>query len=347
MPCERMSVPIAGLIPARKHRSNNESMASLAKTEQVNGSEWSGNGQEPPLRYHLARRLVGVPTFAEYTRTLVGGALYFGAPLILARLLAKRGQRKALHQLERWWSRRVFQHLQIIFDVEGLEHIDPHTAYLVAPLHEGFADVPALLHLPLNLRFAARDELFGWRLLGSYLSDTGQLLVEPERGARSYRRLLRTAAEVFAAGESLVIFPQGTILGIETEFLRGAFALAKALERPILPIALTGSHRVWEHPYNPRLRYGQRISLRVLNPLSVDEVRMADIGVLRLAVQRSLKAAALDGTMARPRRFVPERDGYWDGYAYRIDPDFPELAAQIEHHRQMDRMQFNPSAQLV
>ena len=38
--------------------------------------------------------------------------------------------------------------------------------------------------------------------------------------------------------------------------------------------------------------------------------------------------------MAPPRRFVPARDGYWDGYAYAIDPDFPELAMEIARHRQ-------------
>ena len=38
--------------------------------------------------------------------------------------------------------------------------------------------------------------------------------------------------------------------------------------------------------------------------------------------------------MAPPRRFVPERDGYWDGYAYEIDPAFPSLQAEIARHRQ-------------
>jgi 1-acyl-sn-glycerol-3-phosphate acyltransferase len=37
--------------------------------------------------------------------------------------------------------------------------------------------------------------------------------------------------------------------------------------------------------------------------------------------------------MAQPRRFVPARDGYWDGYAYEIDPAFPALRAEVERHR--------------
>jgi 1-acyl-sn-glycerol-3-phosphate acyltransferase len=238
-----------------------------------------------------------------------------------------------MHAIERWWARRMVSHLRIQLDLAGLEQIDRRERYVVAPLHEGFVDALALFHLPLDLRFVARDELFRWRLLGRYLRTTGQIEITPEQGARAYRQLLRGARDAFAVGESVVVFPQGTILGIESEFMAGAFALARALERPILPVALTGSHRVWEHPYTPRLRYGQRISLRVLPPVVAGRGPALSLDDLRITIRRRLKAAALDGTMARPRHFVPARDGYWDGYAYQIDPDFPQLAEDIKRHR--------------
>ena len=37
--------------------------------------------------------------------------------------------------------------------------------------------------------------------------------------------------------------------------------------------------------------------------------------------------------MAPARHFEPERDGYWDGYSYAIDPAYPELARQVAQHR--------------
>ncbi len=288
---------------------------------------------EPRLHYYLLRRKVGVPTLSLYLRTVWGILGWFLLLPLVARLLGRLGARRALHIVARWWARGVTRYLQIRLDIKGLEHIDPQQAYIVAPLHEGFADVLTLLHLPLRLRFAARDELFGTRILGPLLRDTGQLFVAPERGAWSYRALHRAARDVFACGESLVLFPQGTILGIEADFRSGAFALARALRRPILPIALTGGHRVWEHPYTPRLRYGQRISMWVFAPIPVEEIEATGVEPLRQATQRQLKAAALGGAMAPPRRFVPARDGYWDGYAYRIDPEFPDLLADIARHR--------------
>jgi 1-acyl-sn-glycerol-3-phosphate acyltransferase len=100
-----------------------------------------------------------------------------------------------------------------------------------------------------------------------------------------------------------------------------------------LPIALTGGHRVWEHPFSPRLRYGERMSLRILPPIPAVACQALDVEGLRCEVRRQLKTTALSGTMAPPRRFVPARDGYWDGYAYTIDSAFPELAADVARHR--------------
>lgn len=130
-----------------------------------------------------------------------------------------------------------------------------------------------------------------------------------------------------------MVFPQGSVLGLETEFAEGAFRLARALERPLLPVAITGSHRVWEYPFSPRVRYGQRVNVKVLPPVSAHEVGSRDPKDIRQLVQRRLKAAALTEAVVPPRRFVPERDGYWDGFAYRIEPVFAKPHAEVAAHR--------------
>jgi 1-acyl-sn-glycerol-3-phosphate acyltransferase len=202
---------------------------------------------------------------------------------------------------------------------------------VVVALHEGFADALALLHLPLALRFVARDELFDWPELGAVLHGTQQINVSPEAGPASLRTMLREAAPVFARGESLVVFAQGSILGLEISFRLGAFAVARHHARPILPVAISGSHRVWAHPFSPRLRVGERVSLRVLEPIRPEA--LTDLETARLNLQRTLKGAALEPGMAAPRRYDPHRDGFWDGYAFEIDPDFPALEAVLRTHR--------------
>jgi 1-acyl-sn-glycerol-3-phosphate acyltransferase len=277
--------------------------------------------------------LVSLPDRRTRWRATAGISFWLGAPLLVMRLLGRAGRRHELHRVARWWARGVTRHLAIRLHVEGLDLIEPGQAYVVTPLHEGFADALALLHLPLDQRFAVRDELFSWRLFGGLLRDTEQLELCPELGMQAYLQLRRQAPAVLEGGESLVLFPQGSILGIEIDFKSGPFALAEALGRPILPVALSGSHRVWEHPYSPRLRYGQRISLAVLPPVDPNRLRALGAEGARVEVQHCLKTRALDGRMAPPRRFVPERDGYWDDYAYEIDPSFPALRAEIERHR--------------
>ncbi len=290
-------------------------------------------GGEPPIRYTLAGDRIGVSSLGEYLRAAVDIAVWLGVTPLPARLLARAGAHRASTRAQRLWARGTARALGLQIDWQGLDQIDPDETYVVTPLHEGFADVLPLLQLPLPLRFVVRNELAEWPLLGAYLRDTGQITIRPESGVSAYRRLIREAEDVFGRGESLVIFPQGSILGIETDFLPGAFAVAHALHRPILPIALTGSHRVWEHPFSPRLRRGERLGLRVLSPVPAAEVRASGVDGARREICRRLKSAALDAAMAPPRRFKPRRDGYWDGYAYEIDPAFPDLAVDIATHR--------------
>lgn len=253
----------------------------------------------------------------------------------LARVITSRplrGRPGAQRAVLRALARVVRAHLRLRLHVSGLEHVRGGP-FVIAPLHEGLLDPVVLLALPLPMRFAARDELFGWPLVGDVLRATQQIAVRPEQGALAYRELLRCGRDVVAAGESVVVFPQGTVLGIETDFTGGAFHLARALGVPVLPVALSGTHRAWEWPFTPTLRYGQPVSVRVLPPVPVETLRNHDIGNIRIACRRAVKAAALDAAPAVPRSFVPERDGWWDGYRYEIDPDWPELRARAEQQR--------------
>ena len=57
--------------------------------------------------------------------------------------------------------------------------------------------------------------------------------------------------------------------------ISGAFALARHLGAPLLPVVLTGGHRVWEHPFAPTLRYGQPIAVYAPQQDSVEKLLAA------------------------------------------------------------------------
>ena len=230
---------------------------------------------------------------------------------------AVSGDRPRLHQAERDWAEAAIRALDIRVDVVGLGSVDPRRRYVVAPLHEGFADVLALLRLPLDLNWVIRDELLELPYFGEYLDAAGHIAVTPELPRSAIRRIWRGAEETFSRGESLVVFPQGTVLGLEAAFQAGAFHLAERFDSALLPVVLTGSHRVWEYPFAATLRRGQHIRLEVLDPIEPGDA----VAGMR-AIERQMKQRALDATTAPARRYLPKRDGIWPGYRFDIDPDY-------------------------
>lgn len=268
----------------------------------------------------------------ELIKTAVGASLLVGAAEPILSVLARTIPRNDTQRLLRAWATAVIRFLDIEINVAGVREIDPGQQYVVAPLHEGFADALALSRLPIDLRYVARDELFEWRRLGRFLEASDQIMVKPEHPVAGLRGLLDECRRTFARGQSVVIFPQGSILGVEAAFTSGAFRLADRLGVPLLPVVITGTHRVWEHPYSDRLRFGQRVSMRALAPLPIGRATE-----MARETERRMKRIALSDDTAPARRFDPLQDGFWDGYRYEIDPDFPEVAALVERHRSLSR----------
>ena len=129
-------------------------------------------------------------------------------------------------------------------------------------------------------------------------------------------------------GDDVVVFPQGSVLGIESAFQAGVGWLARHLGVPILPVVITGTHRIWGFPFDTTVHLDRTVQVGVLESI---EPRDATRAGMR-EIERTMKRRALAATQ-QPRRYEPERDGWWDGYRFTIDPDFPELAAAIDARR--------------
>ncbi len=224
------------------------------------------------------------------------------------------------------WSAAALSHLDVRLTSHGLDNIDPRTTYVVVANHESFLDPLALLQLPLRIGFVARDELVDWPILDRYLQRDHNVVLCPERGLSALRTLLSEGSRILGRGVSLAAFPQGTVLGIETAFSVGPFELASRERVAVLPVALSGGHRVWDYPFSPRVRYGCAMTMTVLPPVAVDDPYATAASVSAL-----IKTTALRGPATR--RFQPELDGFWDDYRYEIDPAFPELAETISARR--------------
>ncbi len=263
----------------------------------------------------------------EQLLVLLAAPLFIHFTALLFTLVGRLGLKRARVRLEILWSSTVLRILGVRTTIEGTELL-PQGPAILLPLHEGFLDVVLLLGLRRSIRFLARDELFEWPQLGRVLSSGGHVLIPTDPKLADYRRVVTEIGTTLAAGHDVVIFPQGSILGVEVEFATGARRLAASFGVPIVPIVITGTHRIWEHPYSPTLRRGQNARLEILSSLS-HRISAEDWRT----TEREMKRIALTQEAAPVRRLVPDRDGYWDGYNYSIDPDFGDLADQVAQHR--------------
>ena len=155
---------------------------------------------------------------------------------------------------------------------------------VVAANHESVLDPPLLaLAARHPLRFLAKEELWRYRP-GAWLMDA--LGGVPVRRGREGHVAVGTAAELLAAGESVAIFPQGTVRGVWT---RGAARLALEAGVPLVPVAIVGSAEALS-----RGRLGfPRIAIVVGEPIDVERAKPTVAAARELTSRLAARVEAL------------------------------------------------------
>ena len=128
-------------------------------------------------------------------------------------------------------------------ELEGFEAIDFSKPHIIVANHQSKIDVCVSYRaLPVPLRFVLKQELAHVPLVGWYARAMGMVFIEREAARKAARRL-QDAHELFAAGDSLCAFPEGTRSrdGRVGSFKGGVFKLAIESGVPILPVAIEGS----------------------------------------------------------------------------------------------------------
>ncbi len=200
-------------------------------------------------------------------RTFVLVPVFFVVTLILASFIILYGFIRPISpvhgRIVKRWSRWFLRIPPVRFEVEGLEHIDPRTRYIIASNHQSAFDVPLLLWvLPLEGRFLTKQELFKIPLFGTAMSRVGMIKINREAGGSS-RAAIKEGVKVAAdRGYSLIVFPEGT-RGNGTDLLpfkKGAFRIAIDTQLPVLPVIIEGNGRISKpgskvfHPGRARVR---------------------------------------------------------------------------------------------
>jgi 1-acyl-sn-glycerol-3-phosphate acyltransferase len=151
--------------------------------------------------------------------------------------------------------------------VSGVENLDGRGPYIFASNHQGWFDIfTALGKLPVRFSWLAKEELFKIPILGLAMRKAGYIPINRSNHREALLSMNR-AAEVIRNGTSVFVFPEGTRSedGIMGEFKKGGFVLAVKSHQPIVPISISGSHRIlpkksWTiHPGEIRLAISKPI----------------------------------------------------------------------------------------
>lgn len=138
------------------------------------------------------------------------------------------------------------------FSFEGVSNIPSQGPVIIAANHRSYFDPLALALLLAragrNGRFLAKKEVVNAPVVGQIVKAFGTISVD--RGSGSAQPLDQ-AAEALAAGEVIVILPQGTIPRGDAFFdpqlvgRPGVARLAAMSGAPVIPVGLWGTERVW------------------------------------------------------------------------------------------------------
>lgn len=213
-----------------------------------------------------------------YAWTVLLAVLYLPVLLLPHRFMTATGA---------FWCRSVLWLLGRIAGIDhrviGSENLRP-APVVYAIKHQSAWDT---LMVPLLVRDPAivlKRELLWIPLFGQYLAKQGAIGVDRKGAAAALRRLARGARRAVAAGQPLVVFPEGTRrpVGAPPAYQPGIAALYTALEVPVVPVALD-SGLYWPRR-SLRLRPG-RITVSVLPAIPPGLDRRAFMARLVAAIE--------------------------------------------------------------
>lgn len=192
----------------------------------------------------------------------------------------------------RWFRRAAMLAVRINplwkFTTSGLRISDPRRPYVAVSNHESYADIFLLSHLPWEMKWLSKEEVFRIPGMGWMMRMAGDIGVR--RGERASRaQAVAQIRDRLGKGVSVMIFPEGTRSPTHEmlPFRDGAFRAAVESGAPILPIAVAGTRHAMARGSFVFNR--ARAEARVLEPVETKGLTVEDVPRLRDLVRERIE----------------------------------------------------------
>jgi 1-acyl-sn-glycerol-3-phosphate acyltransferase len=170
--------------------------------------------------------------------------------------------------------------------VEGRNKIDPAKVYVMVSNHQSGLDILVLFKLHRHFKWVAKKGLFRIPFIGWNMGLNAYIPIERTRG-RSKLQMMDKAAESIHAGNSVILFPEGTRSpdGNLQTYKTGAFRLALDTHSPILPVVVKDTHSAIKKG-GLLIHNNDHIKLVVLDPIPYESFQHLDSKELAHLVHR-------------------------------------------------------------
>ena len=176
------------------------------------------------------------------------------------------------------------------FRYSGTLPKNPRRPFVVVSNHESFADILLISHLPWEMKWLSKAELFRIPIMGWMMWLAGDIPVKRGFGPSAVEAMAR-CRKALDNRVSVMIFPEGTRSKTAEllPFKDGAFRLAIEAGVPILPLAVSGTGTALrKHDW----RFGRSdAEVRVLEPVETAGLSLSDMPELKARVRRIIVEA--------------------------------------------------------